>query len=389
MSTRLVPALLLLALACAEPEAPLEPAEPRRALWVLAEGAHRTLEQPERIDRLVRDAVALGATDLFVQVYRAGRSWFPSDHADDAPWRAIRDAGHGDPLKRLVERAHAKDLRVHAWFNALSLARNGQAPLLERLGRQAVLVDREGRNLLDYPQNDVPPPDRRHTRLGSPGIWLDPASPGLIEYLEATVDDLVAAAPELDGLHLDYIRHPITLPMLPGSRFDGLDFGYGASKAGFERAHGRFARGDEWDAFRRERVDELVRRLGERLPESWERSAAVISYADRAYLVAMQDWRHWLEENWLDFVVAMAYTRDDTLLRYQIAALRGGVAGERVWIGLGSWLFLDRPGRAAAQLEAALASSPMGVAFFSYDSLAPEPAALAALAPRRSVGAAD
>ncbi len=388
MSTRWAPVLLLLALGCGEGEP--EAAAPRRALWVLAEGTHRTLEAPEKIDELVRDATRLEVTDLFVQVYRAGKSWYPSDHADDAPYRAIRAAGHDDPLARLVGRAHTAGLRVHAWFNALSLAGNARAPLLERLGRDAVLVDRHGRSLLDYPGHDVPPPARSHTRLGTAGIWLDPATPGVIEYLEQTLDDLVFATPELDGLHLDYIRHPITLPMLPGSRFRGLDFGYGAaSKAGFEREHGTFERGDAWDGYRRARVGELVRRLGARLPESWERSAAVISYANRAYLVAMQDWRRWLEEDWLDFAVAMAYTRDDTLLRYLVGSLRGGIAGERVWVGVGTWLHVSRPDRAAAQLETALASAPMGVAIFSYDAIVEAPAALAALLPRSQVGAAE
>ncbi len=387
MSPRLLPALLFLALACGQRGA--EIAEPRRALWVLAEGTHRTLEDPAKIDQLVRDAVELDVSDLFVQVYRSGKSWFPSERADDAPYRAIRAAGHGDPLARVVERAHAEGLRVHAWFNALSLARNESAPLLARLGRDAVLVDRIGRNLLDYPGYDVPG-SSDYTRLGTPGIWLDPAGPGVIEYLEETVDDLVRSAPDLDGLHLDYIRHPITLPMLPGSRFRGLDFGYGAaSKAGFVRERGAFQLGDAWDGYRREQVDEVVRRLDARLPSTWEHSAAVISYADRAYLTALQDWRHWLEQGWLDFAVAMAYTRDDTLLRYLVRGLRGGVTGDRVWIGVGSWLFVADPERAAAQLETALAAAPMGVAIFSYDAIAAVPEARAALQSRPRVGAAE
>ncbi len=196
----------------------------------------------------------------------------------------------------------------------------------------------------------------------------------MIEHLEATLDDLIRVAPNLDGLHLYFIRHPMALPIAPGSRFNGLDFGYGAaSKARFESESGRkFARGDRWDAFRRAAVGELVRRLDERLPEHWEHSAAVIAYADRAYLSAMQDWRHWLEQNWLDFAVAMSYTRDDRLLRYQAISLPGGVGGERVWLGLGSWLFTSRPERLRAQIEIAEAASPAGVALFSYDALVDE-----------------
>jgi len=357
-------------------------AEPRRALWVLAEGSHRTLEDPARLDALLEGAQRLGYTDLLVQLYRAGRSWFPSTHADDTPYRRIEAEHDGSPLRRLLDGAHARGLRVHAWFNALSLARNDKAPLLRTVGRKAVHVDREGRSLLDYPKHDVPVPDRFHIRLGTPGVWLDPAVPGVTEYLEQTVDDLVRALPDLDGLHLDYIRHPLALPLIPGSRFDvGLDFGYSQiSRKRFEEESGKgFRRGDEWDAFRRDQVSEVVRRLGARLPEGCELSAAVLPWADRAYLVSMQDWRRWLEEGWVDFVVAMAYTRDDRLLRYVAQSLRGGIGGERVWMGLGAWLFLARPQRIQAQLDLARAVAPAGIVLFSYDALVDAPDVLEGL----------
>jgi uncharacterized lipoprotein YddW (UPF0748 family) len=362
--------------------APAPTPAPRRALWVLAEGSQRPLESPQRIDALLERAARLRVTDLFVQLYRGGRSWFPSTHADDAPARAAASAGDPDPLGRLLRGAHARGMRVHAWFNCLSLALNRDAPLLARLGPQAVLVDRQGRSLLDYPKGEVPKPDRDFVRMGTPGLWLDPAHGPVIEYLEATLDDLIAAAPQLDGLHLDFIRYPEALPLTPGSRFEvGLDFGYGrASVERFERESGRaFARGQEWDDFRRARVDELVRRLDARLPADWEHSAAVIAYADRAYLVQLQDWRHWLEQGWIDFAVAMAYTGDDALLRYLAHGLRGGVGGERVWLGLGAWLLTGRLDRLEGQIALARGTSPAGIALFSYDALAERPTALEAL----------
>jgi uncharacterized lipoprotein YddW (UPF0748 family) len=368
-----------------EPEAPVvepeRPAAARLGLWILAEGSHRTLEDRSKVDRLLEDAERLRVTDLFVQVYRSGRSWFPSEHADPAPWKATIDADGSDGLHRLIEGAHARDMRVHAWFNALAMHRNRKAPLLRAVGRDAVLVDRQGRNLLDYPAFDVPQPDRRHVRLGTPGLYLDPATPGVIEYLERTVDDLVAAARDLDGLHLDFIRHPLSLPIVPGSRFDGLDFGYGKpSIARFEAETGQpMKRGQAWDDFRRERVQEMVDRLGARLPEHWERSAAVLPWAVRAYLSAMQDWQRWLEDGSLDFAVAMLYTKDDRLLRYTAHSLAAGVGGKRTWLGLGTWLFVRDPERAVKQVTLARMPSPSGLAYFSYDALALRPKVIEAL----------
>jgi len=379
--TRVISAVILAsALACSRAAPP--GARGPLALWVLAEGSERALESPEKIARLVERAGELRASDLFVQVYRAGRSWFPSSHADDAPFRAIR-AAHPDapePLADLVARAHARGIRVHAWFNCLALAANKDAPIVRALGRDAVLVDRLGRSLLDYPDGNVPQPDGRWLELETPGYWLDPAVPGVVEYLEATVDDLARAVPDLDGLHLDYIRYPYALPMTPGSRFRGLDFGYGGiAKARFAAENGSFEVGDKWDEFRRAQVGELVTRLRARLPKRWKLSAAVIAYAERAYLTALQDWRAWLEDGRLDFAVAMAYTRDDRLLRYEAHALRFGVGGDRLWLGLGAWLVADEPGRIAKQIALARDVEPAGIALFSYDALAAKPAVLEAL----------
>jgi uncharacterized lipoprotein YddW (UPF0748 family) len=377
----LVFAAALLALGCSRAAPPLGARGPL-ALWVLAEGSERTLESPEKIALLVERAAQLRASDLFVQVHRAGRSWFASTHADDAPFRAIR-AAHPDapePLADLIGRAHARGIRVHAWFNCLALAQNRDAPIVRQVGRDAVQVDREGRNLLDYPDGNVPQPDGKWLELETPGYWLDPAVPGVVEYLAATVDDLARAAPDLDGLHLDYIRYPYALPMTPGSRFRGLDFGYGESaKARFTAENGSFELGDKWDDFRRAKVGELVARLRARIPKRWKLSAAVLAYADRAYLTALQDWRGWLEDGRLDFAVAMAYTRDDRLLRYQTRSLHFGVGGERLWLGLGAWLVADDPGRIAKQVALAREVEPAGVALFSYDALAAKPAALEAL----------
>ena len=231
--------LLAALLACSEaepPEAPPDAPPPvappdaattvaRRALWVLAEGSQRVLDDAERVETLLADAAALGATDLIVQVYRAGRAWYDADLADATPYREAIEAGGADALALLLERAAGR-FRVHAWVNVLSLAKNLDAPILAELGRDAVHTDRKGRSLLDYPKFEVPQPDRGYYRMGTPGLYLDPAAPGVAQRLAATFAELLTRYPRLEGLHLDYIRYPDVLPFVPGSRFGvGLDFG--------------------------------------------------------------------------------------------------------------------------------------------------------------------
>ena len=368
-----------------EPAVPASPAPlaaPRTALWVLCEGSQRVLEDPQRVEQLIEDALTLGATDLFVQVYRGGRAWYASDRADAAPFRTILATTGADPLQLLIERAHTAGLRVHAWVNVLSLAQNPNAPVLRDLGRDAVHVDRRGRSMLDYPRFDLPQPDREWYRVGTPGLYLDPASPGVREWLVATFGELLARYPALDGLHLDYIRHPSVLPLVPGSRFGvGLDFGYGEpSRARFQQEvqvrapqDGDMVNLSRWDAWRRDQVTELVDAIAAqaRLQQPWiELSAAVIAYADRAYLTLAQDWLRWLEDGSIDFAVAMIYTVDDRLLRYQAEHFAGLPNGDRIWAGVGTWLFAANPPRALEQLEIVQQAGMLNRSLFSYDAIA-------------------
>jgi uncharacterized lipoprotein YddW (UPF0748 family) len=372
---------------------------PRRALWVLAEGSQRVLDDAGRVAALLDHAQALGATDLFVQVYRAGRAWFDSDLADAEPWRASLAAGGRDALAELLARAAGR-VRVHAWVNVLSLASNADAPIVAQLGRASVLVDRQGRSLLDYPGYDVPPPDRRYYRLGTPGVYLDPAAPGVSERVAATFAELLARYPQLDGLHLDYIRYPDVLPFVPGSRFGvGLDFGYGEptrqrflDETGLTAPFGdTVGPADAWDDWRRDRLTALVRDVSvaaRAARPGLAMSAAVWSYADRAYLALGQDWRRWLEDGLLDFAVPMAYTKDDRLLRYQAEAFAGLPHADRIWIGLGTWLFDGAPERAVAQIALARSAGAPAVSLFSYDSIVASPALRAALEAEARGGAA-
>jgi uncharacterized lipoprotein YddW (UPF0748 family) len=374
------------------PSPPARDVALRRGLWVLCEGSQRVLEQRERLDALLEDARELGVSDLFVQVYRGGRAWFPSQRADATPYAALwREEGR-DALSVLVERAQQQGLRVHAWVNVLSLASNPDAQVLRDLGRDAALVDQKGRSVLDYPDFEVPPPDRSYYRMGTPAVWLDPAVPGVAERLAETFAELLAAYPALDGLHLDYVRYADVLPFTPGLRFGvGLSFGFGEpSRARFQTETGlvapfgdAIAHGSRFDDWRREKLTELVAAVARRARAArpgLEVSAAVVADRQRAYLVDFQHWAGWLDEGLLDFAVPMLYTRDQELLRHGVEELAGLARHRALWVGLGSWLFATEPESAVAQLRAVATEPALGSALFSWDSIHDAPALRDALA---------
>ena len=390
--------------AAASPPPPVAAGPPRRrALWVLAEGSQRVLEHRERLDLLLADARALGATDLFVQVYRGGRAWFDSSLADPTPWQASwRDPtpGGADALSVLIARAHAQGLRVHAWVNVLSLASNPTAPILRDLGAGAVLVDQWGRSLLDYPGFDVPEPDRRHVpdrdarRLPRPRRARRGRAPDRhLRGARTPLPDARRPPPRLHPLP----RHAALRARHTLRRRLSTSATAPATRARFRAETGlvapfadTLANATRFDDWRREQLTALVARIRERAAAARPgiaMSAAVLHDDERAYLTVFQDWRGWLEAGLLDFAVPMLYSTDERMLRYRVSELAGLPEASRIWVGLGSWLFGSEPGRAVAQARLVEATGALGLSLFSWDSIREAPALREALA-RAATGAA-
>ena len=337
-------------------------AEQRLALWVLAEGSQRVLERPERIPDLIEDARALGATDLYVQVYRRGYAWWPTDVAELAPRFAAvldeRPAGSPTPLAELLAAAHAAGLRVHAWINVLSLASNADAKILRDLGPRVLQVDRRGRSIRDYPKREIPAPDSEFLRMGTPAVWIDPAAPGVASWHRRLVAELFARHPSFDGLHLDYIRYPDVLPFAPGSRFGAgprLRLRRGDSRARFRLRDGpRGALPGRRSPRTRNRMGRLAPGSGDlaawwpcafgmrraRLPTAdSELSAAVWAYAEPRLSLASTRTGGRLARHRasLDFAVPMAlHARRPRLLRPPGGQLLAGCPERRPRLGRAS-----------------------------------------------------
>jgi len=351
-------------------------------LWVEAEGPNRTLDDLGRLEAMVLTAARAGITHLYLQVYRGGRSWYASTLADDGPYRRALTSQGYDPLQFALGLAHAKGLRVHAWMNLFNLGKYRDGPLQARLGTAAVIRDNRGRSLLDYDNSRPPGDEGKWVMLDTPGYWLDPGDLQVQGTLVTLIQELVARYPALDGVHFDFIRYPYAVPTVPGSRYsNGLDFGYGErSVARFHTETGlsAFAAKDDpavaqrWDDWRREQLDQFLRRVRGRLKQFRRKlvlSAALLAWPDRAYLSAYQDWRLWLEEGLLDQGIVMNYNRDSRLSRYlsrQAVAFRGR---SKLFVGLGAYALLDQPDLLARQVSDARQQGADGVVLFSYDNL--------------------
>ena len=339
MRAGLCAALSLAAAVTAAPPAGAQPAAHYRGFWV--DTFNTTLNNHGDVLRVVDQAVAAKANALFVQVRRRGDSWYllslepPADRTPLAPGF--------DPLRDMLDEAHARGIEVHAFvivgalwnrippnhppaghvFNAHGL---DQATGTLYSGRDNWLT----RTLLP----DSPPPPaaqviRFQGHLIGSDFWMEPGHPDAAAYTVEVLTHLVRNY-DVDGLHLDRIRYP-ELSVSGQTPTTGANIGY--NEINVQRFRDRYglpagtipAQNDPtWSQWRRDQVTQLVRRIyleSVSIKPQLKVSASLIAFGGgptteaawnsaEAYWRVYQDWNAWTREGILDIAMPMAYKRE-------------------------------------------------------------------------------
>ena len=351
------------------PEAAMN--EEFRGLWVV----RTSMQSQESIEHVIERAVESNFNAILVQVNGRGEAYYESDIVSRMP-----DVPEGfDPLAFCIQKAHAAGIEVHAWINAFTVGVLGRSDYQEKhvLSQHPEwsLVDLDQVSTFDYT------PGTARGELVS--VMLDPAIEGVKEYVREVFMEVVTNY-DVDGVHFDYIRYP------------GKKYGYGQEArdrfreiTGYdpldlvnkpETLRGRIVDGkdlfvslsDRWDEFRRDQVTEVVRRVYQdvkRIKPDVVVSCAVFPDGDQSRALRMQDWRSWIQEGIVDFVVPMAYTPDTRKFADHMKKAVGTPPGGRALAGVGVYLMLDNPEDCIEKIDAARELGTPGIVLFSYDSI--------------------
>ena len=356
-----------------------------RGIWVECEGSNSTLSSKDKITSMLDMVSRANFNAVIVQVYRGNRSWFDSSIADAAPFNKIKTKDGIDLMQFVIDEAHKRGLQVHAWVNIFRITRNLNAPMLKKLGREIVMMDNKGRSFLDYTNFSLSGNEAKHISLSDESLMLDPANDKVQKYQLAVIEEILTNYPKLDGIHLDFIRYPYTVPYSPGSRFTKtLQFGY--TKEALEKFRKRTGldprnmslstkNTQAWDDYRREQVTRFVRstyQLCKKTNPKLSVSAAVVCWADRAYLAAFQDWRGWLEDEIVDFVISMNYTKDRRFARHLSRTAVHASDRRNGYVGLQAYMRPVVPTEITAQMTDCREVGSRGIVIFSYDSILKE-----------------
>jgi uncharacterized lipoprotein YddW (UPF0748 family) len=210
------------------------------------------------------------------------------------------------------------------------------------------------------------------------GLYASPSHPEVQEWVLGVWKELVERYP-LDGMHFDYVRYPAgdydysaatlaafrasVVESMPAERVAALDQAARGEPLAWTRALP-----EKWDAFRRDAVTSVVRRVaGEvrTMRPGLTVSAAVVPDPAEAARLRFQDWPTWMREGLLDVVAPMAYTTENQLFRQQLTAAVGVAGAGRVWAGIGAWQNTFE--QTLTKIGIAREVGAAGLSLFSYD----------------------
>ena len=342
-----------------------------RGLWVV----RTSMKSQESIEKVIERASESNFNALLVQVNGRGEAYYESDIVSRMP-----DVPEGfDPLAFCIRRAHAVGIEVHAWINAFTVGQIGRSEYQDEhvLTRHPEwsLVDQHEVSTFDYS------PEMARDELVS--VMLDPAIEGVKEYVREVFVEVVTKY-DVDGVHFDYIRYPgrkygysdearEAFRNLTG--YDPLDLVKKPETLRGKTVEGKDlfeSLGDKWDEFRRRQVTEVVRRVYldvKRIKPDVAVSCAVFPDIDESYNQRLQDWRRWIQEGIVDFIVPMAYTPNTQRFTGHMEKAVESPPGGKALAGVGVYLMLDDPADCIEKIESARELGTPGIVLFSYDSI--------------------
>ncbi|MFN3690970.1 MAG: glycoside hydrolase family 10 protein, partial [Fimbriimonadales bacterium] len=308
--------------------------EETRALWVV----RNSLASPGSIERFVALAARYGFNALFVQVRGRGDAYYRSSYEPRAEALASQPADF-DPLGYLLRCVEGLGIQIHAWMNVFYV---WSQPRVPRSGQH--VVSRNPQWIARDAQNRY-----QMTTAGKvEGVYLCPSNPNVRTHLLKVFAEVAERYPQLDGVHLDYVRYP----------YEGYCYCAGC-RARFRQAmlervsEPRRAQLDksvarrnpfawiqafpaEWSDWRRDQVSAFVRafsRQARRINPNLILSAAVWPDPHAAAKHKLQDWLYWLRSDWLDTVLPMAYDKDTAVFQRRAARAVEQAQGRPVIVG--------------------------------------------------------
>jgi len=275
--------------------------------------AARITQQQKALTDKLDKLKSLGINTVFFQVKPDGTALWPSKIL---PWSDMltghigEDPGY-DPLQFMLDEAHKRGLRVHAWFNPYRVSVNTRSDTVAALNR----------TVTQHPAS-VFVLHRDWVRTASDRYVLDPGIPEVRDWITSIVAEVVARYP-VDGVQFDDYFYTETPGSMLNDSHTFSTYGRGfASKADWRRHNTQLLI---------EQVSRTVKQLnpdvefGVSPAGVWRNRSHDPAGSDTsgaaAYDEAFADTRRWVQQGLLDYIAPQIYWPfSRTAARYDVLA---------------------------------------------------------------------
>lgn len=327
---------------------------PVRGVWVAASDCD-ALYSRAAIRRMVDDCARYGLNHLFVVVWTGGFTLYPSTLMQRTFGIRIdpRLAGR-DPLREVIEEAHARQIKVYAWFE---------------FGFAADYAAHNAHILTQKPDWAARSADRSVTTKNG-FRWMNSLKPEVQTFLIDLVGEVVAQY-DVDGIQGDD-----RLPAMP------VEAGYDSvTTAQYKQETGNVPpanpREAAWVRWRANRLTHFMGRLHKAVKTA--KPACSVSMAPSIYPFALtdylQDWPTWVRNGYVDLVCPQIYRRDvgayqrelNKITNEQVAAKQRALVVPGMLLKVGPYVAPDSV--LSAQVDANRQAGLPGEVFFHYEGI--------------------
>lgn len=333
-----------------------------RALWV----TRWDFKNEADVSRIFENAKNLGASHVLFQIRGNATVAYPSKIE---PWaweltgNDSRTTGLDpgwDPLAAAIREAQKNKLEIHAWMNVFPGWR-GADPTPPGLVHP--WVNHRSWFILDHKGVLLQPSKTFYT-------FLSPGNPEVRQYLASVFGEIARLYPNLDGLHMDYVRYPANKEL-------GTYRNYSFDKASvteFKKMYGKNPsdQSPEWPGFKCIQVTESIRTIRQAIRKNapkMELSGTFVAELGKALNETGQNAETWIQDGLVDWAVPMAYQRKSDQLQKSLNELDLSLGAYKNKMVIGLNADFNSAGEMKSQIKLVNNGGWAGEAMFAYASL--------------------
>jgi uncharacterized lipoprotein YddW (UPF0748 family) len=287
-----------------------------KGTWLTNVGS-KALYSRANIQEAVKVCKKSGITDIYCVTWNRGMTMYRSNIMQQNFGFAV-DTFYGsrDPLKELIEEAHQKNIRVHAWFE---------------FGFSASYRDTGNHILKKFPHWGAIGKDGKIVSKNG-FVWMNGFLPEVQQFMKSLILEVV------NNYDVDGIQGDDRLPALPSEcGYDAYTLGEFKKETGLDASQ-KGIHDSLWIHWRAGRMNLFMKELYTDIKKA--KPGMIVSMAPSVYpwsiIEYLQDWPTWLKNGWVDYVIVQLYRKDmDAYKRTLDATVKyAGAKKDKLYAGL-------------------------------------------------------